>query len=189
MMAKSKKESIERKAHEAEKVAHVDTELAARDAAEVDARVKAASLVAERTREAHYLAGRAEADWQKAENVRESILERGEREKAGGVRARAGAVPIVNAAGLVPASELIRAGAGGGPLDATAGIKDEENLDTLSTKSIASSSIGGGNSRDLSNFSSLPLPGQSPAVPSMSMGDFVGGQQQPSSSSAAPVSK
>lgn len=148
-MAKAKKEALEQKAAHAEKVAHIDTERAAHDAAEVDARVKAAALVAERTREAHYLAQRAENDWQKAENVRESFLERAEREKVGVTSLTA----AVAAASLISASDLVAAGGAGGGAG-------QEDLDALSTRSIASSSVG-------------EMASQSPAVPSLPLREFV----------------
>lgn len=167
MMAKAKKEETEQRAQRAERVAHDDTQLAASDAAEVDARVKAAALVAERTKEAHYLAGRAEMDWQKAENVRESILGRKEREEKGTLVV-AKAAPTETVAGgsssnVLPASALVSAGA------ATDETEGEGDLDALSTRSIASSTLGKG--------SSSLKEGQSPAVPSMPMNAFVGRPQ------------
>jgi hypothetical protein len=74
-LARQKKEAVESQIEAFRAEAHADTQAAAQDAAEVDARTRAAQLVHLREKEAEYLAHRAEMDWDKAEAVRERMEE------------------------------------------------------------------------------------------------------------------
>jgi len=125
-LARQKKEAVESQIEAFRAEAHADTQAAAQDAAEVDARTRAAQLVHLREREAEYLAHRAEMDWDKAEAVRERM-----EESAAGVPAGSTATLASSSSTTTTASVA----------KSSVSAAKQRDIDSASNRSIAGSDV------------------------------------------------
>lgn len=147
--ARRKKDEASATAAAASAEAHADTEAAAHDAAEVDARTRAAELVGLREREAEALMRRAEEDWLKGERLRLSII--AQREKEAGHASITGGSVTGKVVRTVPAAALAAAAPiGSGRVSTTSESSvastsgSTDVFDSLSTRSTAGSDVAAG---------------------------------------------